>query len=264
MSSSTVPRAYFVPAGANRYLPTEHTGGAWRDDEQHLAPVSGLIVHHMERWRQANADPSLVFSRLAFEVLGQIPREAIELSTEILRPGRTIELVETTAVIGDRVVIRARGWLLQSSDTEDVAGDEFAPLPHPDSAPDYPIAQFWDGGFINSVSCKLVGDHRPGRGRAWMTTELDLVQGEAASPLADFVRLVDTANGVAVRESVEQWMFPNVDLTLHFFRQPRGRWVGLDTRVAFGPGGIGLTSSVLHDLDGPVGAVQQSLTLRRR
>ena len=58
-------------------------------------------------------------------------------------------------------------------------------------------------------------------------------------------------------------MFPNVDLTLHFFARPTGRRVGLDTRVAFGSEGIGVTSSVMHDERGPVGTIQQSLTLRR-
>ena len=57
-------------------------------------------------------------------------------------------------------------------------------------------------------------------------------------------------------------MFPNVDLTIHLHRQPAGRWVGLDTTVVFGPTGQGITSTVLHDLAGPVGHAQQMLTVR--
>ena len=47
-------------------------------------------------------------------------------------------------------------------------------------------------------------------------------------------------------------------------RQGRGSggWVGFDTQVAFGPTGLGLTSSVLHDIEGPVGRAQQMLTVR--
>ncbi|CAM5645040.1 hypothetical protein STENM36S_06164 [Streptomyces tendae] len=85
---------------------------------------------------------------------------------------------------------------------------------------------------------------------------------ENASPLASYVALVDTANGIAVRQSPREWMFPNVDLTLHLHRAPRGRWTGLDTTVVFGPTGQGVTSTVLHDLDGPVGHAQQLLTVR--
>lgn len=57
-------------------------------------------------------------------------------------------------------------------------------------------------------------------------------------------------------------LFPNLDLTAHFFRTPVGRWLGLDTSVSFGERGIGLTSSVLHDAIGPLGTLAQSLTVR--
>jgi hypothetical protein len=57
-------------------------------------------------------------------------------------------------------------------------------------------------------------------------------------------------------------MFPNVDLSIHLFRSPTGEWTGLDTTVSWGAQGLGVTSTVLHDLAGPVGYAQQSLTLR--
>jgi len=262
MSVST-PNAYFVSLGEDRYMPTSHAGGAWRDDELHLAPVAGLVIHHLERWRDQHLDGSLVFSRFAFEVLGQIAREEISITTEVVRPGRTIELVEATAVIGGRVTIRARAWLLQTSDTTDVAAHEFAPMPSLDECTSDSSLLEWPGGFIASISARQAPGRRPGRARAWITTDVDLVSGEPVQPLANYAKLLDTANGVAVREEPTEWMFPNVDLTLHFFTQPTGTAVGLDTRVAFGGNGIGVTSSVMHDVNGPVGTVMQSTTLRR-
>ena len=53
-----------------------------------------------------------------------------------------------------------------------------------------------------------------------------------------------------------------MDLTVHFLRQPEAGWVGFDTRVSFGPTGLGETLSVLSDLRGPVGTAAQSLTVR--
>jgi hypothetical protein len=73
---------------------------------------------------------------------------------------------------------------------------------------------------------------------------------------------VDTANGVAVRADPTHWAFPNVDLHIDLWREPVPGWVGFDTQVAFGPTGLGLTSSVLHDIEGPVGRAQQMLTVR--
>jgi hypothetical protein len=95
-------------------------------------------------------------------------------------------------------------------------------------------------------------------------TALALVDGEEVSTLARYVALVDTANGIGVRESPEEWLFPNVDLSIHLHRQPGEGPVGLDTTVVFGPDGRGVTSSVLHDGTGPVGQAAQMLTVRRR
>lgn len=261
--TATEPNAYFQALGEDRYLPTSHSSGAWRDDELHLAPVAGLVIHHLERWREANLDDSMKFSRFTFEVLGQIGRQEISLSTEVVRPGRTIELVEATAVIGDRAIIRARAWLLQQSDTSDIAAHAFEPIPRLEECTDVSSLLDWPGGFIKSLQAFQGPGHQPGRTCAWLTTDLDLVSGEDPHPLAEYSKLLDAANGVAVRVSPSEWMYPNVDLTLHFFTQPTGRLVGLDTSVAFGAQGIGVTSSVMHDAHGPVGTVQQSTTLRR-
>jgi hypothetical protein len=65
-----------------------------------------------------------------------------------------------------------------------------------------------------------------------------------------------------VREQPGTWFYPNVDLAIYIWRQPGGDWVGLDTTVVFGPDGVGLTSTVLHDDVGPVGRAEQTLTIR--
>jgi hypothetical protein len=93
---------------------------------------------------------------------------------------------------------------------------------------------------------------------------VSLVAGEEVSGLAAAAGLFDIANGMTVRANPLEVAFPNVDLTAHLFRPPSGEWVGFDTTVSFGPGGLGLTSSVLHDTDGPTGTLSQVLTVRPR
>lgn len=254
--------AYFIAEGPDRFRPTELTGGAWRDDEQHLAPVVGLVVHHMEQWRARHLDGSLVLSRLSVDVLGKIAREEVHLATEAVRPGRTITLLETTATIAGRVTLRVRAWLLERSDTAAAEGDEFERIPGPESMPSFAPSEQWSGGYIASLTAWRAADHRPGRATGWLTTGTALIDGVQSSPLVELLGMVDVANGVAVRRSSDEWMFPNVDLTIHLFREPEGRLLGLDTRVAFGPNGLGVTSSVLHDTRGPFGTAQQSLTVR--
>ena len=65
-----------------------------------------------------------------------------------------------------------------------------------------------------------------------------------------------------VRTAPEDVAFPNVDLTAHLFAAPADGWLGLDTTVSFGAGGVGLTTSVVHDERGPIGTSSQCLTVR--
>ena len=137
-----------------------------------------------------------------------------------------------------------------------------APSPTAASSTPWSMTDTWPGGFVASLEMQAVAPPVPGRGSAWLRTDIALVAGEPCSPHASFIALVDTANGVAVRTAPTEWMFPNLDLTIHLHRQPTGTWVGLDTSVTFGPAGHGLTSSVLHDELGPIGRAEQILTVR--
>ncbi|MEV6560879.1 thioesterase family protein [Nocardia sp. NPDC051756] len=248
--------------GENRYKPTAYTGGAWSPDEQHFSPLGGLIVHAIDRYLAAQASTDKVLSRISFDILGRLAVDECEIRVETMRRGRTIELIEATVVIAGQAAVRARAWLLGTFDTAAVAGDFSCQLPPPETLDSWPLTDIWAGGYIASLDMRPVAPPKPGQTTAWITTRLDLIAGETSSPLASYIALIDTANGIAVRQSPATWMFPNVDLTIHFYRQPTGRWVGLDTTVTFGPAGQGLTSTTLHDVGGPIGQAQQILTVR--
>lgn len=264
MSATELSDGYFVAIGQSQYLPTQLCGGAWRDDELHLAPVVGLMVHELEAWRSNQHLDHLMFSRFAIEVLGVIAPSTISIHIDVVRPGRTIELVEAVATINGKITIRARAWLLHTSDTSEIAGNEFADIPSPDAMQHESTLLQWPGGFCSSLEGVQSEVSGPGRSQTWLRSNVPLLTNEPVSELAHFCRLLDAANGVAIRVTPDEWMYPNVDITLHFFRMPRGEWVGLDTRVSFGHSGVGLTSSVIHDLFGAVGVVNQSLTLRKK
>ncbi len=264
MSDRSVP-AYFERLDATRYRPTAEAGGAWNDAEIHFSPLGGLIVHAIEGHRAATGGAAgLTLGRVGFDILGFLAAEVCEVRVETIRPGRTIELVEARVVIGGRTAVLARAWYMVASDTSAVAGGEPPRIPVPEARYRRSIAETWPGGYVASLEMRSVEAPRPGRATAWLRTDRRLVAGEEAGPWAGFIALVDTANGVAVRQRPEDWLFPNLDLTIHLYRQPEGEWVGLDTTVIFGAGGHGLTSTALHDASGPVGRAEQTLTLRPR
>lgn len=226
-----------------------------------MAPVSGILAHCLEGFQPR---PELRIARLSFDILGLIPDGEFEVVTTMLRPGRTIELVQAEMVSGGRTVVRATAWRLQRSDTNAIAAIEDAPMPRHDDASEPVTLTEWPGGYIRSIEVHVLPGHRAGRGCVWLRTRHPLVAGTPFSDMARLIGLVDTSNGVAVRvpPGPNSYLFPNVDLQIHLYREPAGEWLGLQNSVSFGSDGIGLTSTVLHDEAGPFGRAEQILTIR--
>jgi hypothetical protein len=256
--------SYFVRIGANRFRPTSHTAGAWSATEQHFSPIGGLLTHAIERFVAARRGDPLVTATIAFDILGTVELEDFDVRVEVIRPGRTIELLEAVATAGGRPFVRARAWRLLLEDTAEVAGGQPDRLIPPENLEPWPLSSVWPGGYIASLEFRPVEGPAVGRTTAWIRTPIHLVAGEEVSALARFVGLIDTANGIAVRRPPETLFYPNVDLSISLYRQPLGAWVGLDTTVVFGETGQGVTSTTLHDVEGPVGVATQTLTIRRR
>ncbi|WP_395695353.1 thioesterase family protein [Nocardioides sp.] len=253
--------AYFEPTGDHTFRATEHTGGAWDTGTQHIAPALGLLVHAVEADRDARREDGLVVSRLSYDILGTVPVAEVDVAVEVLRAGRTIELVQATLAHGGRAVVLLRAWLLQPRDTAPLQGSALEPVAGPDEHEPWDPTTVWPGGFIASVEVRR-RPIAPGRASFWVRTPVPLVAGRDVSRTAATAGLLDIANGMTVRADPRAVAFPNVDLTAHLVAEPQGEWVGFDTSVTFGATGTGLTSSVLHDRTGPIGTSSQSLTVR--
>ena len=254
-------RAYFVPLGDGRYDATEHVGGAWFENEQHIAPMLGLLTHLVDVDRNRRRDDELILGRLSFEILGRVRIAEVTTEVRVLRPGRGVELVEAVASQDGRDVVMLRAWLMKPGGTHDIAATPLPRIPGPDDTPDWDPTQEWPGAFIRTVEVRR-SRQEPGRGHFWARTSVPLIADTPYSRSAAFVGLLDIANGMMTRAHPKEIFYPNVDLTLHLFAQPQGEWVGLDTSVTFGADGTGVTSSVVHDQNGPVGVMAQMLTVR--
>ena len=258
-----MPGSYFRPLAAGRFQATEHTSGAWDPSEQHIGPSLGLLLHAVEADRDARRDDGLVIGRLSYDILGTVPVAEMEVAVRVVRPGRTIELVEATLEHAGRTIVALRAWLMCAAETTRFAGTPFEPMaPRHEMTPWVP-SSVWPGGFIASADVYR-SQREPGRAAYWVRPTVDLIDQVPVSPLVRAAGIIDIANGMTVRESPDDVVFPNIDLTAHFFAQPQGEWLGFDTSVSFGTGGIGLTHSILHDDTGPIGALSQILTVRPR
>ncbi|WP_434621465.1 thioesterase family protein [Arthrobacter sp. A5] len=253
---------FYRSLGDGSYESSIHTQGAWNPHEQHMAPVSGIMTRGLELHQPR---PELRMARISFDILGIIPAGKFRIETKVIRPGRTIELLQAELIADERVAVRATAWRLQRGETADVAAVEDEAMPGVEEAGSWHDLDQWPGGYIASLKAKVVPGHRPGRGQVWVRSPYPMVEGEPTTDLVRLMGLVDTANGIASRvpPGPGSYMFPNVDLSIHLHREPVGEWLGLDTSVTFGTDGIGVTNSVLNDAHGPFGVASQILTVRQ-
>lgn len=244
------------------YQSTDHAQGAWNPFEQHMAVATGLMAHELEQFFPRD---DLTIARLSLDILGVIYQGKTIVRTRFVRTGRTIELIESTLSTFDkngteRVSVIMQAWRFAISDTRAIAGTEdisYSPL----NLPNWDGMNVWDSGYINSLKAK-VAHHRAGKSLVWFDTDIKMVTGENTSDFVHLIGMVDTANGIAMRTSDKAWIFPSIDLQIHLYRLPTGRWLGLDTVQQIGEHGVGLTSSVLHDEHGAFGRAEQILTVR--
>ena len=262
--------AYFEREGPSRFRATALVGGAWDPDEQHVAPALGLLAHLVETDPATRRD-DLRLARASFDILGTLPIDVVDVDVAVVRPGRTIELVEARLGHAGRSAVLLRAWRTRAYDTGALAGTPTARIAPPGSMGAWDPASTWPGEFVRSVQVRRA-EVEPGRAACWVRTRVPLLAGEPVSATARALGLVDLANGMAVRAAARDVAFPNLDLTVHLVDQPlldqppseQGGWLGLDTSVSFGPGGLGLTHSTLHDARGPFGTLAQCLTVRPR
>lgn len=245
----------------SEYRPTIHTQGAWNTHEQHMAAASGILAAELEQF-QPRAD--LRIGRISFDIFGLIALDDFSISTHIIRPGKTIELIEATLQAKGKTCIVARAWRMCIQDSQVIAGLEDQAIQQPDHYAVWEGIKRWPGGFIQSLEARAKPNRRAGKGIVWLNNPYAMVENHPTSDFVHLMGMVDTANGIVTRQDGEfSWGFPNLDLQIHLYRYPAGQWLGLETVQQYGADGIGLTSSILHDVQGPFGRSEQILTLRK-
>ncbi|HRP90987.1 MAG TPA: thioesterase family protein [Edaphocola sp.] len=246
------------------YKPTIHTQGAWNPKEQHMAPATGVICSELEYFQKQFQDKKII-ARISLDILGMIYLDEFSITTKIIRPGKTIELLESKFESKGKTCIIARTWRLQQENTATIEGIEDKPIENYKTLPYWKGMNIWGGGYIDSILNHVkVAQHQPGHSISWLTNDLEMVEGQDTSSFVKLMGMVDTMNGLAVRQGDKfEYAFPNVDLQLHLYRMPKGNWLGLEVQQQYGKDGIGLTSSVLHDENGSFGHAEQILTIRK-
>jgi hypothetical protein len=207
--------------------------------------------------------------RVVFEILRPVPIGELQVETRVIRPGKKVQLVEASLSSDGGELMRATAWLLRTSELElpdgAVAEDAAPAGPEQGWTPEFfPTGQ--DVGYHTAMEWKAVAGAflEPGPATVWMRMRQPLVAGEEPSPLQRALVAADVGNGISAVLDWRQYVFINVDLSVHFERMPEGEWICVDAVSRPQPSGIGTAESVLSDANGRIGRAAQSLLIAAR
>ena len=261
-----MPEAFYERSGGGQYLATELTRGPWDPGSQHAGPPSALLGREIEQLDSSNG---FQVGRVVFEILRPVPIGAVSVETRVIRPGKKVQLVEASLSNDGGELMRATAWLLRTSELElpDGAVNEDAPPAGPEEGwtPEFfPTGQ--DVGYHTAMEWKAVAGAflEAGPATVWMRMRQPLVDGEEPTPLQRALVAADVGNGISAVLDWREYVFINVDLTVHFERMPEGEWVCVDAVTRPQASGIGTAESVLSDQRGRIGRAAQSLLIARR
>jgi hypothetical protein len=234
--------AFFEALGPDRFRATELTRGPWDPGLQHAGPPAALLGRSVERHGERSG---LQVARITFDIVRPLPIAELQVTTRLLRGGRSVELVEATLRAGEAEVMRATALRIRRT------------------VPFFPTGQ--DVGYHTAMESRFVAGSflELGPATVWMRMRHPLVPGESPSPLCRVLVAADSGNGVSAALDYQHWRFINPDLTVYLRRLPAGDWVALEATTT-ATAGVGLADTTLHDEHGPIGRSAQALFVDRR
>jgi Thioesterase-like superfamily len=244
------------------FFATELARGPWHPDAQHGGAPAALIMRALERCQPV---AELVLARVSYEFMRPVPLGALTVHSEVVRPGRRVQLLEASLRTPDGTeVVRARALRVAvaevvSSDRQSAA----AQGPETAVANDFraPRAMFATDAL--EIRFAAGAFYELGPATAWFRLRHPLVDGEAPSPLQRLAAAADFGNGISTSLPWEEYTFINPDLTLYVERVPVGEWICLQSETRVTNGSIGIAHSVLYDRQGRVGDATQALLITR-
>jgi Thioesterase-like superfamily len=257
--------AFYERAG-DGFVATELTRGPWDPGAQHAGPPSALLGRAIE---ELDGGEGFQVARVTFEILRPVPIGPVQVKTEVVRPGRSVQMIEASLSDGERELMVARAWRIRTSEIsipEDVTTTPAPPAgPEQGDEPEF-FATGQSVGYHTAMEWRSVsgGFLEPGPATVWMRMKCALIGGEEPTPLQRALVAADVGNGISAVLDWRSHVFINVDLSVHLERMPEGEWVCVDAVTQPQRNGVGTAESVLSDERGRIGRAVQALLIAER
>lgn len=258
--------AFYLPVADGVFDSTTATESPWGPAQQHGGPPSALLARAIEG---CGPRPEMAITRIAIDFLGPIPQGRVTVTTEVLRPGKRVELVEARLAVDGRVAAAARAWRIAtapgSAPPVPVTPAPPATLPPPQDQVFFrDVDASW--GYGRAVEWRSIkgGFAEPGPATVWARPRIPLVAGEPLTGLPRALVVADSINGLSAELDVTEWLFIPPALTVTVHRRPTGDWILVDAVTTVDASGTGMSHGTLSDASGEFGVATQPLLVARR
>lgn len=265
--------ALFQPLDDGRFLPTEFSRGPWSPDALHGGPTTILMAREAERVL-AETGRAHVPVRITVDLERPVPLAPLTVETEIVRPGRKIQIANVVIRDEDGQRLAAGSVLAIRREQLDLPTDLIVPADEtPPSADTAPVGgPSWKFPESATAYHQDATEHRAVRGSLgepgpvtdWIRLLVDVLPGEPPTPFQRIAAAGDFLNGISAVLSPLDWTFINPDLTITVHRLPAGERVAVEAVTRIDADGTGTAEANLYDEHGRLGRAVQTLLIEAR
>lgn len=150
--------SFYRPLDETTFESLPSTAGPWSPHAQHAGPPAALLARAMVRH---DPDPATRLADVRLDILGPIPVAPVTVDVEVLRGGRSMQLLQATASVDGRPAAVARGWRVRRA-PEDFPrlagwrGDAPNPVPEPDGQGRLDLPGMHADGYISDIEWRFV------------------------------------------------------------------------------------------------------------
>ena len=252
----------------NRYLPTLWARGPWDPQLLHGGPPAVLLARALE---DARDDPDLLIARLTVDLMRPVRMAPLHTTTQLVRKGRRIRLVDAFLHDGDTVVARATALMLKRN----VAAPAMPAPPLPARLKSWreletrvleKVGNMTDESdgrlFHRHVDVRLIPRTSPDQPfAAWLRVPYGLLPGQALTHFERTVAAADYVSPIGSMANPPKRGFINADFTLSLSRDPAGEWLCFESLGRPDQAGIATSVVNLYDETGLLGSISCSCLL---
>jgi acyl-coenzyme A thioesterase PaaI-like protein len=238
--------------------PQAAASSSWNAELQGGVALAALLTHLIE---QVPTLTAMQTTRLTIDLIRAVPYRPLAGGTRILREGGRMQNVMATLSHDGDLVARAQAVRVR------LATNPAYPLTAgycpPVDTPGRPLLRH--DGRESALEMRIVegGANTRGPGVAWGRPKMQLLPDIPVSPMAAAAMMADVGSALSSEMDWRSWTFANVDLSIHFLRQPGSDWLLVDAQTFSEGNGFGMVDTILADRCGPFARAQQTLFVDR-